>query len=520
MSASPEQDAERARVAVVHALQLLDTPAEARFDRITRMAQVVFDVPMAAISLIDNERQWFKSERGLGLAEVPRTDSFCVNTLTASGPFIIEDMHQDPRFSRHPLVQGAPNIRFYAGVGLLSAGQCVGSLCIMDSRPRAFSATASASLLDLGQWAEHEINQVSELHANAIRMESRLRLSAVLENALDGIVTLTGSGIVESANPAALSLFGYGHHALLNQDVRMLIPERARADFSLALQQLHTGELPRARSGLQVAGLHCDGSELALELSYNTVEVDSKRVIIAIVRDVSAQQRVDRMKQDFVATVSHELRTPLTAIIGALGLIREAFASSLDDTVRPLIDMAYQNSLRLGTLMQDIAELDQLDSGKTQLNPVRCELDGLLADLCQKQQPLAKAAGVELKLTLAPGLLVQVDAERLQWILARLLDNAYRFSSAGMVVHLDVSAFGGRVCFSVRDHGPGIPEPLRQHLFKRFSKIRHDNIGRQTGAGLSLYLCKVLVERMAGQIGYTAATGGGSRFFVTLPQIA
>jgi len=131
-------------------LLILDTPPEQRFDRIIEFARDEFDVPTVLLSLVDSERQWFKSRVGLDACETPRSISFCGHAILQREPFVIEDTLEDPRFADNPLVTGPPHIRFYAGAPLeLDPGMSVGTLCLISPEPRRFDATDRAILTAL-----------------------------------------------------------------------------------------------------------------------------------------------------------------------------------------------------------------------------------------------------------------------------------------------------------------------------------------------------------------------------------
>lgn len=136
MSAPLPHD-ESQRLAALRELLILDTEPEERFDRITRFARQEFDVPIALVSLIDEERQWFKSNFGLDACETPRDIAFCSHTILESDYLLVEDATRDSRFAANPLVTGSTGLRFYAGAPLrLPSGHSVGSLCILDIRPK------------------------------------------------------------------------------------------------------------------------------------------------------------------------------------------------------------------------------------------------------------------------------------------------------------------------------------------------------------------------------------------------
>ncbi len=156
------------RLAALHNLGLLDTPAEERFDRITRLAQQYFGVKIALICLVDSDRQWFKSKQGIEANETPRDISFCGHAIQTSDVFVVEDTLLDPRFADSPLVVGKPNIRFYAGYALSSEdGHKVATLCVMDERPRVFSNDELQVLRDLGRLAELEVQHGNTVHFSA-----------------------------------------------------------------------------------------------------------------------------------------------------------------------------------------------------------------------------------------------------------------------------------------------------------------------------------------------------------------
>jgi len=153
---------ELGRLATLQKLDVLDTPPEERFDRLTRLARRLFDVPIALVSLVDDSRQWFKSSDGLDARETPRNISFCGHAILGREVFIVPDASKDPRFAGNPLVRGEPNIRFYAGYPLRAAnGQPLGTLCLIDVIPRDFDADDVGSLQDLAAMAEREFAAVT-----------------------------------------------------------------------------------------------------------------------------------------------------------------------------------------------------------------------------------------------------------------------------------------------------------------------------------------------------------------------
>ncbi len=173
---------ETLRLASLCALNILDTPAEARFDRFTLLAGAAFGVPIALIALIDADRHWFKSRQGMLASELARPIGFCEHTILGTGCFVIEDMLLDPRFADHPSVTAAPHVRFYAGHPIHAvSGLVVGTLCVLDTAPRAFGPDQRAMLASLAHMVEDELNKPTLVAARAAAEVALHQLNLDLE---------------------------------------------------------------------------------------------------------------------------------------------------------------------------------------------------------------------------------------------------------------------------------------------------------------------------------------------------
>lgn len=187
MKAPPVPVGEQERLSQLRSLAILDTPPEERFDRVTRMAQRLFGVPIALVSLVDENRQWFKSCFGLDVSETDRRISFCGHAILNNGVFVIEDALQDERFADNPLVTGQPHVRFYAGQPLHTmSGQAMGTLCIIDRAPRSFGEEDRAMLSDLAGMIEREIMAVQLAISDELtRISNRRGFLALSKYSLD-----------------------------------------------------------------------------------------------------------------------------------------------------------------------------------------------------------------------------------------------------------------------------------------------------------------------------------------------
>lgn len=232
--------------------------------------------------------------------------------------------------------------------------------------------------------------------------------------------------------------------------------------------------------------------------------------------DITAMKEVERLKGEFISTVSHELRTPLTAIIGSLGLVRET-ATGLDPDSANFLDMAYQNSERLSVLINDVLDLEKIESGQMTIDLRPLDLRGQLEHAVRINQPYADVHGTRLRLLPGEDFTVSADPDRLLQVLTNLLSNAAKFSPEGSEVEVSASRNGAAVRVAVSDRGPGIPDSFRGAIFQRFERSDNSDTRRKGGTGLGLSICKALVERMNGSIGFESAPGKGSTFYFDLP---
>ena len=414
---------ESSRLAALRRLGVLDTQAEERFDRITRIAKTHFGVAIALVSLVDADRQWFKSCQGIDASETPRNISFCGHAILREEVFVVTNAVEHPDFADNPLVIGPPNIRFYAGAPLHAPdGERVGTLCVIDPNPRDFcaqdvdvlrdlancvegelalahirkserflkaisdampglvaywdkdlvcrfantpyliwfgkpaDAIIGTSMLDLlgerlftmnqpyiqgalaGQpqhfertltkadgsigytWANYipdmdsygkvagffvlvtDVTPMKEAERQIRDAENRMR--TILNNVMDGIITIDGKGIVVSVNPAAVSLFGYSVEELVGQNVKMLMPEpnRSSHDGYLARYQ-STGESRAIGVGRELEGLTKDGRVFPMELTITEVEIDGQRMFVGLVRDITERKSIASIQARYMAII-------------------------------------------------------------------------------------------------------------------------------------------------------------------------------------------------------------------------
>jgi diguanylate cyclase (GGDEF)-like protein len=222
---------ESTRLSTLRALNILDTPPEERFDRLTRLARRLFDVPIAIVSLVDANRQWFKSCAGFAATETPRDISFCGHAILSDEIMLVPDAGMDERFHDNPLVTGAPNIRFYAGCPLtVTNGSRLGTLCLFDIKPRTMDDEERATFRDLAQMAEQELSAIQLATMDELtKISNRRGFEALARHALSACHRL--------GKPASLLFFDLNGFKQINDTYGHAEGDLALVAFADVLRQ-------------------------------------------------------------------------------------------------------------------------------------------------------------------------------------------------------------------------------------------------------------------------------------------
>jgi PAS domain S-box-containing protein len=327
---------EAARLVELERYALLDSPAEEAFDDLTRLAAQLCETPIALISLVDAQRQWFKSRVGLDACETPRDFAFCAHAILAPQLMEIPDALADPRFRDNPLVTGPPYIRFYAGMPLSGRdGHKLGTLCVIDRRPRQLSMPQREGLQRLAR----QVERLCELRLSARQHAEQAALQrAILDSAGSAMIATCPAGRITRVNPAAEQLLGYDRQALLERPLAsvLLDPEelasRAEArsqelgracpaDFSLLSAQAQGDRPP-----LEWTYLRRDGSRLPVLLTVSPVLDDSGALLgyITIAQDLSQRVQAQQRLQQIAAQLPGMV---FQAHLPAQGTLRFPYAS-------------------------------------------------------------------------------------------------------------------------------------------------------------------------------------------------
>lgn len=236
-------------------------------------------------------------------------------------------------------------------------------------------------------------------------------------------------------------------------------------------------------------------------------------------RDLTERKRYEAALEELVQVAAHELRTPLTSIHGSLKLLTARAIVLSDPDKERLLEMAERNSERMVRLLNDLLDLERIESGRVPFAFENIDLEPLLQQAWELSEEQARRYGIAIERSLPPGARVCANPQRLLQVLSNLLSNAVKFSPPGETVRVSVSEAAGWVRVEISDRGPGIPEEFRSRIFQRFARAAAAGISeaRKQGSGLGLAISKALVEGMGGRIGFETAGRTGTTFYCELP---
>jgi PAS domain S-box-containing protein len=341
---------------------------------------------------------------------------------------------------------------------------------------------------------------------------------SLLDSVADGICGMDRHGQVIFANPAAARLLGAPASRLIGNPIHNLLhglgAERCKCGDECQLRRATERQVACAGEDTIY---RANGSSLPAEYFFTPI-LDQGRFSGSVLsfRDISQRYALDRLKDEFISTVSHELRTPLTSIRGALGLLSSGILGTVNDKAANLLRIAVTNSDRLVRLINDILDLERIQSGKEPITFRPMQLNDVVRQAIDGMQPVAEAAGVQLlhDTTQAE---ISGDPDRLLQVLTNLLSNAIKFSPPNSSVSVMTRPGASGVTVAVIDQGRGIPADKLEAIFGRFQQVDASDSRQKGGSGLGLAICRTIVMQHSGRIWAERNLLRGSTFRVFLP---
>ncbi len=358
---------------------------------------------------------------------------------------------------------------------------------------------------------------IERLHRAEIRAhENEAKFRDLAEGSVQGIC-IQRQFVPLYCNRAFAEIFGFDsvQEAIDFGAMDKLIPAPVRPTV--------VGRAMHSRPGFTREAVHPalrkDGTEIWVESYMQRVMWDGEPAVQLTVLDVSERRQVERMKNEFVSTVSHELRTPLTSIKGALGLLEGGMVGHVSDRAREIIGIAASNSDRLIRLINDILDIERIEEGRISQRSEPVRAVPLVRLAIEQATGLAHTEGISLALAdSSVDATIQGDRDQLLQVLGNLISNAVKFSPRNGEVTLSIDLSEESVRFSVSDNGPGVPEPFRERIFERFSQADSSTSRKHGGTGLGLNICKLIVERHGGAIGFETRPDVETTFYFDIPR--
>jgi len=380
--------------------------------------------------------------------------------------------------------------------------------CVQEVGRGVFNPRGEVEFLDGFIW-----DIQARIDSDKEKFITTAKLSQLFEMAPIGILQVNENAELIDSNPEFTRMMGYSVEELKGISFLSLTPE---VDWEKSRQAITALKATGRFGPIEKHYRHKNGELIPVEVSGSMINIGQSGAQSwwTLVKDIREQKHMERMKSEFISTVSHELRTPLTSISGALGLIASNVLGELPEKAKGMLDIAYKNSQRLSFLINDLLDMEKLLAGKM---PFDCSSQAVLPLVQQAITEISSYADkYSVKLTLndkSAGAFIDVDGFRLQQVLHNFLSNAAKYSPPHSVVEIDLMLHGEWLRISVRDHGPGIADEFKAHMFQKFSQADSSDSRQKGGTGLGLAISKELVERMDGRIGFESELGQGACFF-------
>jgi PAS domain S-box-containing protein len=378
------------------------------------------------------------------------------------------------------------------------------------------------------------VTQIEDITERKASEERFRNLSKALESAVEGIAQVNIWGRYVQVNPAYANMIGYQPEELIGMDWQQTVYAEDQEIVRAAYQQM----LSEGKSECEVRAIRQDEGLFDKQVVMVKTYDAQQRFIghYCFMKDVSDRRLIERLKDEFISVVSHELRTPLTSISAALDLLAEGVLQNQPEAAQRMLTIAANNSDRLVRLINDILDIERIESGKIVMTKQACDAADLMHQSIEAVQEMAERAGIRLSVSPC-SVCLWADPDRIVQVLTNLLSNAIKFSEPGNTVWLTAETGDQagttestdlpstphtpltvpHILFKVRDQGRGIPADKLESIFERFQQVDASDSRQKGGTGLGLAICRSILQQHDGQIWTESVLGQGSTFCFTLP---
>tara|TARA_Y100000768_G_C23991129_1_gene693234 strand:- start:3418 stop:5508 length:2091 start_codon:yes stop_codon:yes gene_type:complete len=528
---------EKERLKKLRNLDILDSAQEECFDDLTHMAAELFEVPIAIVSLVDENRQWFKSCVGIEADETSREIAFCAHAIMQNEVFVIEDATVDERFKKNPLVIDGPKIRFYAGCPLTIEDEFnLGTLCLIDYKPRRFSEGEIKQLKILARQVTKELvlkKRLEHLKSQTTKLQNSLLIERTQFAAKIGSwqVDIATNICIWSKMTYEIHEVDYNQPIKVEDGINFFIEEHKPIISKLVEDGIKEHKGWNVQLQIKTA---TDKLKWVHAIGYPVYEQNELVRLEGTFQDITeAKEREDQLQQEkmiseqalktksiFLANMSHEIRTPLNGIFGLSNLLLD---KEIEGEVRRYVEGIKDSSESLLDIINDILDFSKIEAGKLFLEEGPVDLNKIIMTISLLFNPRVEQKGLHFDIEYDQDIPEYIfsDGGRIKQILYNLVGNAVKFTEKG-TVYLYIGKEKTidnkfNLVIKVKDSGLGIKKSSLEKLFQPFVQADNSVTKKYGGTGLGLSIVKEIVSTMKGTIAVDSKLGIGTEFIVKLP---
>ncbi len=436
------------------------------------------------------------------------------NRIEALGP---EQERETRRITALVLVAGVVlNVLMVALVAYLFTNRITGRLDSLAENIARMKDGRGLKTLPGGKDEIATVDKVIQETAVAMRKEMAMlkaqeaRVKALIENLPVGIAVVNDSGTIEYTNSTMENSFKYSGHQLLGKRLSRLLAADAGAAIDLDNIEFSTTHEFRA--------LRRDGSTFPAEFTMAEVDMEGEAKTLAMVMDASEKFEIKKRRQAFISMVRTELKDPLTQVAGFFNKLNATVGSAVSAKAADTTKLMQQNIERLIVLLNDLFDMDKLESGKVEIEPAQEKLAVIFERSVNAVSVFAQQHEIHVQVNACTAE-VYVDANRIVQVLVNLLSNAIKFSPPGSVVTVATRQSPAYLEIGVIDHGRGIPKAHLDSVFIAYRQVEAGDASKKGGTGLGLAICKAIMKAHGGEIGVNSEEGKGSVFWLKIPLV-
>ncbi|MCX6154850.1 MAG: PAS domain S-box protein [Candidatus Kapabacteria bacterium] len=571
---------EEERIAALKSYNILDTSPQKIYDDITLLASQICDTPISLISLIDEDRQWFKSKQGVDVESTPREIAFCARAIeTPEELFIVSNAMEDERFKNNPLVTEYPYIRFYAGAPLVTNdGYALGTLCVIDREPRVLKPKQLEALTALrngivtafelertNRFLKESEEKQKQLLEETVEKDNATR--SIIESAPNAMILIEANGVIRMVNIQTEKIFGYLRDEIIGKQIEILLPPEHSDIFIKLRETFITKPSHKAIGyGRTLYGIKKDGVRFPIEIGLNPLLNKGKLWILVSVIDISERKNHDEKqkiyleelkekngiierglnekhvligelteakekletlnatKDKFFSIIAHDLKGPLGSFKQVTELLAESYSEFPEEDKVEFILLMSQESKNLYSLLENLLEWSRSQRGNIPFNPEKFNLKMMSIEIIKLMKPTAEKKRIELINHIPISLDIIADENMINTVIRNLISNAIKFTPDCGSIELGIRAktteefSSSEDCIFIKDSGLGMSLETRDKLFRIDTQVTTLGTNSEKGTGLGLILCKEFIEKHSGKIWVESEEGEGSTFYFTIPR--